>query len=181
MPAHRKFAADGRIVIEKQKFDGENERGRSLSMPEREPERAVFVAVKVANATRNKVAAHRFRAASFAGMLCAKRTAKPGVRPEKMSKLIFPDCRWFSSARKLSLRRSSFRRRLFVVVFKPVRQDGSRAQAGPGAELEAAEASNVSSCQFLFSSLLIPHKAPCKPFPPAGTAIRCWWACPARR
>ena len=56
----------------------------------------------------------------------ARRTAKTGVRPEKMSKLIFPDCRRFSYARKLSLRRSSFTRGLFVVVFKPVRPLGCK-------------------------------------------------------
>ena len=44
----------------KQKFDRENERGRSLSMPEREPERAAFVAVKAANAMRNKAVVHRY-------------------------------------------------------------------------------------------------------------------------
>ena len=44
-------------------------------------------------------------------------------------------------------------RKLFENGIKPVRQDGSRAQAGPGAELEAAEASNVlhSSPNFCFS------------------------------
>jgi len=45
-------------------------------MPEKEPKRAAFVAVKAANTTRNKDAVHRFRAASFAGALCAKRTVK---------------------------------------------------------------------------------------------------------
>ena len=71
-------------------------------------------------------AVHRFRAASFAGVLCAKRTVKPGVRPEKMSKLIFPDCRRVSFARKLFLRPSSFRRKLLVVAFKPVHPLRSR-------------------------------------------------------
>ena len=122
-------------------------------MPEREPERAAFVAVKVANATRNKTAAHRFRAASFAGVLCATRTAKTGVRPEKMSKLIFPDCRRFSYARKLSLRLPSYRRRLFVVVAKPsrfARMGVQRAQAGPLARVWARGAPNVSLANFYF-------------------------------
>ena len=138
-------------------------KGYASLLRQKRSRKPAFVAVKAATATRNKSAAHRFRAASFAGVLCAKRTAKTGVRPRKMSKLIFPDCRRFSYARKLSLRLSSYRRRLFVVVFKPVRQNGSRAQAGPGAELEAAEASNVFPCQFLFLAFPFPHKKIARP------------------
>ena len=95
-------------------------------MCQKRSRKPAFVAVKVADSVRNNVVFHRFRAASFAGMLCAKRTAKTGVRPGKMSNLIFPDCRRFSYARKLSLRPSSYRRNLFVIVFKPIRPDGSR-------------------------------------------------------
>jgi len=60
--------------------------------------------------------------AGEAGPAVRMRTAKTGVRPEKMSKLIFPDCRRFSYARKLSLCRSSYRRKLFVIASKPVRR-----------------------------------------------------------
>ena len=64
--------------------------------------------------------------ASEAGHAVRKRTAKTGVRPEKMSKLIFPDCRRFSYALRLALRPSSYKRRLFVVVSLLIRQDRSR-------------------------------------------------------
>ena len=61
----------------------------------------------------------------------SKEKQKTCVRPEKISKLIFPDCCRFSYARKLLLRLPSYRRRLFVVVFKPVRQNGSRGLERP--------------------------------------------------
>ena len=113
--------------MNKQKL--ERGRGYALLLRQKRSRKPAFVAVKAANATRNKDAAHRFRAASFAGALCVKRTAKTGVRPGKMSKLIFPDCRRFSYARKLSLRSSSYRRKLFAIVFKPVRPLRSRRRS----------------------------------------------------
>ena len=67
--------------------------------------------------------------ASEAGRAVSKRTAKTSVRPEKMSKLIFPDCRRFFYAQKLSLRPSSYRRKLFVIVFKLVRPLRSRRRS----------------------------------------------------
>ena len=88
--------------------------------------------------------------------LCAKRTVKSRRTDRKISKLIFRLAFGFSSARKLSLRHSSCRRKLLVSGSKPVRPDGSRAHAGPGAELETAEVSNVplqiSACLRLFRS-----------------------------
>ncbi|MBQ9301243.1 MAG: hypothetical protein IJ214_12120, partial [Clostridia bacterium] len=50
----------------------------------------------------------------------------PLGRPKKISKLIFRLANGFSSARKLSLRHSSYRRKLFVVSFKPVRPVGCK-------------------------------------------------------
>ena len=64
--------------------------------------------------------------ASFAGVLCAKRTAKNRWTDQKMNKFIFWLAIGFSYARKLSLRRSSFRRKLFVIVAKLVRPLRSR-------------------------------------------------------
>jgi len=111
----------------KQKIDGEGiRRGRSFSMPEKEPKRAAFVTVKAATATRNKAAVHRFRAASFAGALCAKRTAKNRWTDQKMNEFIFWLAIGFSYARKLSWRHPSFRHKLFVIAFNSVRPDGSR-------------------------------------------------------
>ena len=144
-------AARGESVtqaVDKQKFDGE---GYASLLSQKRSRKPAFVAVKAANATRNKTAVHRFRAASFAGVLCAKRTAKTGVRPRKMSKLIFSDCRRFSYARKLSLRYSSFRRRLFVVVTKPVRQDGCpEGPSGPFVAGLGARSAQRPPYQFLF-------------------------------
>ena len=95
-------------------------------MRQKRSRKPAFVAVKVADSVRNKVVVHRFRAASFAGMLCAKRTAKNRWADQKMNKFIFWLAIGFSYARKLSLRPSSYRRNLFVIVFKPIRPDGSR-------------------------------------------------------
>jgi len=100
--------------------------GCSFSTPEKEPKRAAFVAVKAANAARNKAADHRFRAASFAGALCAKRTAKNHWTDQKMNAFIFWLASGFSYARKLPWRYRSFRRKLFVIVFKPIRPVRSR-------------------------------------------------------
>jgi len=47
------------------------------------------VAVKAAIAARNKAAVHRFRAAGFAGVLCAKRAAKNRWTGQKMNEFIF--------------------------------------------------------------------------------------------
>ncbi|MBQ7518894.1 MAG: hypothetical protein IJU12_01135, partial [Clostridia bacterium] len=58
--------------------------------------------------------------------LCVKRTAKNRWADQKMNKFIFWLAIGFSYARKLSLRPSSYRRKLFVIVFKPIRPDGSR-------------------------------------------------------
>jgi len=85
-----------------------------------------FVAVKAADRARNKAADHRFRAASFAGALCAKRTAKNRWTDQKMNSFIFWLAIGFSYARKLSWRHPSFRRKLFVIAFNSVRPDGSR-------------------------------------------------------
>ena len=101
-------------------------KGYASLLRQKRSRKPAFIAVKAADRARDKSIVHRFRAASFAGVLCAKRTAKTGVRPKKMSKLIFPDCRRFSYARKLSLRLPSYRRKLFVIVFKPVRPLRSR-------------------------------------------------------
>ena len=116
----------------KQKFDGE---GIRFSFASKEKQKTCVCRRKSCKRNEKHSCSPPLpgRPAKLA-MRCAKRTAKTGVRPEKMSKLIFSDCRRFSSARKLSLRLPSFRRSLFVVAFKPVRPDGSRAQAGPGAE-----------------------------------------------
>ena len=95
-------------------------------MRQKRSRKPAFIGVIAANATRNKTVTHRFRAASFAGVLCAKRTAKNRWTDQKMNKFIFWLAIGFSYARKLSLRRSSYRRRLFVIVFKPVRPLRSR-------------------------------------------------------
>ena len=146
----------GIIMCEEGKRQTDILRGKGYAslLSQKRSRKPAFVAVKATNATRNKVAVHRFRAASFAGMLCAKRTAKPGVRPEKMSKLIFPDCRRVSSARKLSLRRSSFRRRLFVVVFKLVRPVESRGRRPLAQSSRPRRPRTYSSRQFLFFDVL---------------------------
>jgi len=95
-------------------------------LPEKEPKRAAFAAVKAASARKNKIAVHRFRAAGFAGALRAKRTAKNRWTDQKMNAFIFWLASGFSYARKLSWRHFSFRRTLFVIVFKPVRPARSR-------------------------------------------------------
>ena len=95
-------------------------------MRQKRSRKPAFVAVKVADSVRNKVVVHRFRAASFAGALCVIRTAKNRWADQKMNKFIFWLAIGFSYARKLSLRPSSYRRNLFVIVFKPIRPDGSR-------------------------------------------------------
>jgi len=115
-------------------------------MPEKEPKRAAFVAVKAANATKNKTAVHRFRAASFAGVLCAKRTAKNRWTDQKMNAFIFWLAIGFSYARKLSWRRLSLRRKLFVAVFKPVRPPGFQRDFIPLAQVWARAAPSVSLC-----------------------------------
>jgi len=141
-------------------------------MPEKEPKRAAFVVVKAANAARSKAAVHHFRAASFAGALCAKRTAKTGVRPEKMSKLIFRTAAGFpmpgsslcviqvSGANCLLLFSSRFARR------------------GPGDEiswrrgLEAAEASNAPFANFCFLMSALNQESVSKRLPrQTGAAI----------
>ena len=99
-------------------------KGYASLLRQKRSRKPAFIAVKAANATSNYVVVHRFRAASFAGALCAKRTAKNRWTDQKMNAFIFWLAIGFSYARKLSLRYSSFRRRLFVVVAKPVRQDG---------------------------------------------------------
>jgi len=81
---------------------------------------------KAASRSNSDTAVHRFQAASFAGMLCAKRTAKNRWTDQKMNGFIFWLAIGFSFARKLSWRLSSFRRKLFVVVFKLVRPVRSR-------------------------------------------------------
>ena len=85
---------------------------------------------------------------------CAqKRTAKNRWTDQKMNAFIFWLSLGFSSARKLSLQLPSYRRRLFVFVFKPVRQDGCpEGPSGPfGAGLGARSAQHPP-CQFLFYS-----------------------------
>ena len=89
-------------------------KGNASLLRQKRSRKPAFVAVKAANAMRNIVAAHRFRAASFAGVLCAKRAAKSRWTDQKMNEFIFWLAFGFSSARKLSSRRSSFRRILFV-------------------------------------------------------------------
>ena len=54
--------------MNKQKL--ERGRGYALLLHQKRSRKPAFIAVKAANATRNKDAAHRFRAASFAGVLC---------------------------------------------------------------------------------------------------------------
>ena len=101
-------------------------KGNASLLRQKRSRKPAFVAVKAANAMRNIVAAHRFRAASFAGVLCAKRAAKSRWTDQKMNEFIFWLAFGFSSARKLSSRRSSFRRILFVFVSKMVRPLRSR-------------------------------------------------------
>jgi len=57
---------------------------------------------------------------------------KPPDRPEKQTSLFFRLACGFSYARKLSLRLSSDRRKLFVIVFKPVRRLASLQLSSPG-------------------------------------------------
>jgi tetratricopeptide (TPR) repeat protein len=58
-------------------------------------------------------------------------------------------------------------RKLLESVFNLVRQDGSRAQAGPGAELEAAEASNVPPPRYRSTSSILSQRPPARS---AGTS-----------
>ena len=58
-------------------------------MRQKRSRKPAFVTVKATDAMRNKVAVHRFRAASFAGALCAKRTAKNRWTDQKMNAFIF--------------------------------------------------------------------------------------------
>jgi len=60
------------------------------------------------------------------------RTAKTAGQAEKQTRLFFRLACGFSYARKLSWRRSSFRRRLFGFVFKPVRPLASLQLSSPG-------------------------------------------------
>ena len=100
--------------------------GYASLLRQKRSRKPAFVAVKAADRARNKTAVHRFRAASFAGALCVKRTAKNRWTDQKMNAFIFWLAIGFSYARKLSLRLPSYRRRLFVVIFKSVRSLRSR-------------------------------------------------------
>ena len=101
-------------------------KGYASLLRQKRSRKPAFVAVKAADRARNKITSHRFRAASFAGVLCAKRTAKNRWTYQKMNEFIFWLAIGFSFARKLSLRLPSYRRRLFVILFKLIRPDGSR-------------------------------------------------------
>ena len=96
------------------------------------------------------------RAASEAGRTVCK--AHRGKQPDfrKMSSLIFAEIRLFSSARELSFLLSSCRRNQARFLLMPHRRDGSREEL-PGAELEAAEASN-DSCQSPVYLVFIGHR-----------------------
>ena len=104
-------------------------KGYASLLRQKRSRKPAFVAVKAADRARNKITSHRFRAASFAGVLCAKRTAKNRWTDQKMNEFIFWQAIGFSFARKLSLCPSSYRRKLFAIVFKPVRPLRSRRRS----------------------------------------------------
>ena len=116
------------IIMPTKNYTNRNLTGKGYAslLRQKRSRKPAFVAVKAADAARNKVAVHRFRAASFAGVLCAKRTAKNRWADQKMNEFIFWLALGFCNARKLSLRLSSYRRKLFVIVFRPVRPPRSR-------------------------------------------------------
>ena len=127
--------------VRKQKFDGEGKRTGAFSFDARKRTRKGCVCRRKSCKHNEKLSCRPplpGRPAKLA-TLCAKRTAKNRWTGQKMNAFIFWLAIGFSYARKLSLRHSIYRRKLLVVVFKPVRPDGSRAQAGPGAELEGLE------------------------------------------
>ena len=75
-----------------------------------------------------------------AALAVRERTAENSQIFAKMSKLIFRKIWLFSYARELSLRRSSFRRKLFVSLFKPIRQNGCpEGPSGPFGEVFEGE------------------------------------------
>ncbi|MBQ9300220.1 MAG: hypothetical protein IJ214_06870, partial [Clostridia bacterium] len=78
------------------------ERGRSLSEPEREPERAAFVAVKAAITKRNEKAKTRSRAARQSRATCALcAQEKAGQFAEKQVNLFYRKLPCFFDAREL--------------------------------------------------------------------------------
>jgi len=93
-----------------------------------------FVAVKAANAKRNKTAVHRSRAGSFAADLCAKRTGKSQKITEKQARLFYRKFSGFSYARELSLRLPSYRRKQVLFFRLPHRPLGFQRDEIPLAQ-----------------------------------------------
>ena len=104
--------------------------------------------------TGNKAASTASGQADEVGHAARKRAAKTGGRPEKMRKLIFPACRRLSYARKLSLRPSIYRRRLFAVAFRQVRPPGFQRGLDPPTS-PLANHLNVYPCFFSMDSALL--------------------------
>ena len=108
----------------KQKFDGE---GVRFSFESKEKQKSCVCRRKSNESNEKQSCSPPLpgRPAKLA-MLCAKRTAKNRWTDQKMNVFIFWLALGFSYARKLSLRLPSYRRKLFVVIAKPVRPLRSR-------------------------------------------------------
>ena len=114
--------------IVKQKFGGE--KGYASLLRQKRSRKPAFVAVK-AQLTQRETKLQPTASGQPASLACcaARRTAKNRWTDQKMNAFIFWLATGFSYARKLSLRRSSYRRKLFVVVFKPDRLLRSRRRS----------------------------------------------------
>jgi len=88
---------------------------------------------KSSNIKLKQQCCHRFRAGRQSRPCCAQSAQrKTAGQTEKQTSLFFRLACGFSYARKLSWRRSSYRRKLFVLVSKPVRRLASLQLSSPG-------------------------------------------------
>ena len=83
------------------------------------------MAVKAAGAARNKAADHRFRAASSAGALCVKRTAKNRWTDQKMNEFIFWLANGFFLCPEAFKAASKLQTQIVCYIMLPVRRVGS--------------------------------------------------------